>query len=77
MSASSNSIQSLNFIGFHDSPQETLILDRQQEQALLKRLLRGRNDLLYEKLYGQKNVCDIYIPPREQNVGVRADPFWK
>ena len=77
MSANSTAIQALNYMGHQDQEEETLILDKLQEQALLKRILKGRDDLLYEKLYGQKHVRDIYTPVRAPNTGTRADPFWK
>ena len=42
MSVSSNGIQALNFIGRLDRKDEMLILNQGQQQAVLKRLLKGR-----------------------------------
>ena len=41
MSVSSNGIQALNFIGRLDRKDEMLILNQGQQQAVLKRLLKG------------------------------------
>jgi hypothetical protein len=53
----------LHFTGKIDRQEEMLILNQQQEQAVLKTLLQGRDKHLYDKLYGIKNVRDVYDPP--------------
>ena len=63
MSVNSTGIQALNFYGFRDTREESLMLNAQQEQAFLKRLLNGRDDELYRKLYGQKHARDVYTQP--------------
>ncbi len=55
MSVTSNGIQALNFIGRLDQKEEMLILNQGQQQAVLKRLLKGRDDDLYQKIWD--NVC--------------------
>ena len=53
------------------------MLNAQQEQAFLKRLLNGRDDQLYQKLYGQKYARDVYTQPRHQEKNnARVMPFW-
>ena len=38
------------------------MLTELQEQALLNSLLRGRDDRLYDKLYGTRYVRDVWQP---------------
>ena len=52
----------LHFIGKHDRKQEALILSKQQEEAVVRRLLGRRNPEMVRKLYGQKRVRDVYDP---------------
>ena len=56
-------MSALHFIGRTDTKEEALMLTEQQEQALLQTLLQGRDPRLYQQLYGQKNVRDVYDPP--------------
>ena len=56
-------MSALHFIGKVDSREEMLLLSQQQEQAVLKRLLEGRDPRLYRELYGLKHVRDVYDPP--------------
>ena len=77
MSVNSTGIQALNFYGFRDTREESLMLNAQQEQAFLKRLLNGRDDMLYQKLYGQKHARDVHTQPRHQEkINARVMPFW-
>jgi hypothetical protein len=76
MSATSTGIQALNFMGFLDRREESLILNGAQEQAVLKRLLHGRDDQLYQKLYGTKYARDVYTAPRGMSGKNRVMPFW-
>ena len=76
MSATSTGIQALNFMGFLDRREESLILNQAQEQAVVKRLLNGRDDQLYQKLYGTKHARDIYTEPRSASGRNRVMPFW-
>ena len=56
-------MSALHFIGKTDTKEEALLLTEQQEQALMKVLLQGRDPRLYQQLYGTKNVRDVYDPP--------------
>ena len=56
-------MSALHYIGRNDTKEESLILTQQQEQALIKTLLEGRDPRLYQQLYGLKNVRDVYDPP--------------
>ncbi len=52
----------LHFIGKHDRKQEALILSKQQEEAVVRRLMSERNPKLVQSLYGLKRVRDVYDP---------------
>ena len=56
-------MSALHFLGKVDRKEEMLILNRQQEQAVLKTLLKNRGPHLYREMYGLKNVRDVYDPP--------------
>ena len=56
-------MSALHFLGKTDTKEEALILSQQQEQALMWRLLQGRDPRLYQQLYGLKHVRDVYDPP--------------
>ena len=56
--------QALSFIGRLDRRDEAIVLNQQQERAFVKRLMGNRGTLLTKKLYGQKRVRDVYVPPR-------------
>ena len=56
--------QALNFIGRLDKREESLVLNEQQEQAFFKRLLGNRGSVVTQKIFGQKRVRDVYVPPR-------------
>ena len=62
-------MSALHFIGKVDSREEMLLLTQQQEQAVLKRLLEGRDPRLYRELYGLKHVRDVYDPPTRGATG--------
>ena len=47
-----------------------------QQQAVLKRLLNGRDDQLFQKLYGTKFARDVYTQPRNADGKNRVMPFW-
>ena len=55
-------MSALHFIGRLDRKDEMLILNEQQEQALLRRLLQGRDPQLYNQLYGIRRVRDVWDP---------------
>ena len=76
MSVSSNGIQALNFIGRLDRKDEMLILNQGQQQAVLKRLLKGRDDELYQKIYGTRFARDVVTEPRNVDGKNRVMPFW-
>lgn len=56
--------QALNFVGRLDKREESLVLNEQQEQAFFKRLLGNRGSVVTQKIFGQKRVRDVYVPPR-------------
>ena len=56
MSVTSTGIQALNFMGFLDRREESLIVNGAQQQAVLKRLLNGRDDQLFQKLVCARRV---------------------
>ena len=56
--------QALSFIGRVDRREEGIILNQQQEQAFVKRLMGNRGARLVQKMYGIKKVRDVYVPPR-------------
>ena len=58
-------MSALHFIGKTDTKEEALLLTEQQEQALMKVLLQGRDPRLYQQLYGTKNVRDVYGRQRQ------------
>ena len=61
--------QALHFIGKLDRKEESLILSQQQEQALVRRLLEGRNPQLVQQLYGLKRVRDVQDPETRGQTG--------
>ena len=56
--------QALNFVGRLDKREESLVLNEQQQQAFFKRLLGNRGSVVTQKIFGQKRVRDVYVPPR-------------
>ena len=55
--------QALSFIGKLDRREESMVLTNNQEQALIKRLLEGRDDKQYRDLFRIRTVRDVYVPP--------------
>ena len=55
--------QALAFIGRLDRREESMILNQFQEQAMVKRLLKGRDDRQYRSLFGRRSVRNVYVPP--------------
>ena len=76
MSVTTGSIPALNFLGRLDRKEETLILNAGQQQAVLRRLLNGRDDKLYQTLYGTKRVRDAYTPLRNESGKNTVMAFW-
>ena len=62
-------MSALHFLGKVDTKEEMLILNQQQEQAVLKTLLQNRDPHLYKEIYGLKNVRDVYDPPTRGSSG--------
>ena len=54
--------QALSFIGKLDRREESMILNQHQEQALIKRLLNGRDDKQYRDLFRLRRVRNVYTP---------------
>ena len=55
-------MSALPFIGKVDRPEQSFMINEQQQQALTNVLLRGRDPELYKMLYGQRNVRDVWQP---------------
>ena len=62
-------MSALHFLGKVDTKEEMLILNQQQEQAVLKTLLQNRDPHLYREIYGLKSVRDVYDPPTRGSSG--------
>ena len=62
-------MSALHFLGKVDNKESMLMMNQQQEAALLKRLLEGRDDELLQKLYSLKPVRDVYDPPTRGQSG--------
>ena len=70
-------MSSLNFIGKTDRREETFTINQMQEQAMLKRLLQGRDDQLYNTIYGTRHVRDTAGPETRGVTGANVvRPFW-
>ena len=54
--------RALSFIGKLDRREESMILNQHQEQALIKRLLNGRDDKQYRDLFRLRRVRNVYTP---------------
>ncbi len=52
-------MSALHFLGKVDRPEQSFMMNEQQQQALLNTLLQGRDPQLYSKLYGQRHVRDV------------------
>ena len=59
----------LNFIGRLDTKESMLVMTQEQQQALMRRLLEGRDDQLLQKMYGRRPVRDVYDPPTRGQSG--------
>ena len=59
----------LHFIGRLDTKESMLMMNQLQQQALMRRLLEGRDDELLQKLYGRRSVRDVYDPPTRGQSG--------
>jgi hypothetical protein len=55
-------MSALHFIGKVDRPEQSFMLNEQQQQALVHTLLQGRDPALYQMLYGQRHVRDVWQP---------------
>ena len=62
-------MSALHFIGKPDTKESMLLMNEQEEKALLRRLLEGRDDALLQRLYGIKPVRDVYDPPTRGQSG--------
>ena len=56
--------QALSFIGRLDRREESLIMNQLDEKRFLGQLMGNRGNRLVHKLFGQKRVRDVYVPPR-------------
>ena len=62
-------MSALHFIGKVDLPEQSFLINEQQQQALMNVLLQGRDPQLYQMLYGQRHVRDVWQPETSgQNV---------
>ena len=55
-------MSALHFIGKVDRPEQSFLINEQQQQALMNVLLQGRDPKLYQTLYGQRHVRDVWQP---------------
>ena len=55
--------QALSFIGRLDSRESSIVMTILQERAFVERRLGNRNPRLARKLYGERRVRDVYVPP--------------
>ena len=55
-------MSALHFIGKVDRPEQSFLINEQQQQALMNVLLQGRDPQLYQMLYGQRHVRDVWQP---------------
>ena len=53
----------LSYIGRLDRRDEQLILNQAQQERVVNRLVRKKNPMLAQKLFGVKQVRDVYTPP--------------
>ena len=56
-------MSALNFVGRLDRRDEAMILNQVQEQKLVKKLFSKRDPLIAQRMFGQKPVRDVYVPP--------------
>ena len=66
----------LHFIGKVDTQEEALMMNAQQEQALMKTLLKKRDPQAYQNLYGYRRVRDVYDPPTRGASGKNVVMPW-
>ena len=59
----------LHFTGKLDRQEEAFMLNEQQEQAMMDRLLKDRDPTSYYQLYGYKRVRNVYDPPTRGATG--------
>ena len=55
-------MSALHFIGKVDRPEQSFLINEQQQQALMNVLLQGRDPQLYQMLYGQRHVRESGNP---------------
>ncbi len=55
--------QQLSFIGRLDRREEALVMDQLQEKKFINRLLGRRDPVAVRKLFGQRSVRNVYVPP--------------
>ena len=55
--------RALHFIGKLDRRQDSMVLNGQNQKALMDRLLIGRDPYLHDRIHGLKAVRDVYTPP--------------
>ena len=56
--------QALSFIGRLDRREESLIMNQLQEKRFVGQLMGNRGNQVARKLFGQKRVRNVYVPPR-------------
>ena len=55
-------MSALHFIGKVDRQEQSFLINEQQQQALMNVLLQCRDPQLYQMLYGQRHVRDVWQP---------------
>ena len=55
--------QALSFIGRLDKREESIVMNQLQEKAFLERLMGNRGRKTLDKMFGIRQVRDVYCPP--------------
>ena len=53
----------MSALHYIDTKEQGFMINAHQEQALLVTLLQGRHPDLYQRLYGQRHVRDVWQQP--------------
>ena len=70
-------MSALNYFGKNDRKEHSLILSQLQEHEMLNDLFQGRDNELYEKIYGTRYVRDTMQPATRGVSGNNVVmPFW-
>ena len=56
-------MSALHYTGKNDTKEQGFMINAHQEQAMILTLLQGRDPDLYQRLYGQRHVRDVWQRP--------------